>query len=277
MVERVRPYDIGTGESILRVVVCTKETPDTTAKIEVMDGVVTWGDAPLVINPWDEYAVEEALLLKENQDVITCTVIAMGSETTREALKHAIAMGADEAVLISDPALAQADTLLTSHALAQAICKLDDVGLALFGRQAIDGDTGQTAVQVGRWLGWNTLTYVSKILEIDFASGAITVERMLEQGKQVCTGRLPAVISVLKGINEPRYPSFLGIRRASKVDIPVWGGADIALDTAVTSKVTWLARPNLLVGTGTAEIIDGATAQEKAEKLVHKLMVDKVI
>lgn len=261
----------------MRVVVCTKETPDTTAKIEVKDGVVTWGDAPLVINPWDEYAVEEALLLKEKHGATTCTVIAMGAETTREALKHAVAMGADEAILISDPALVKPDTLLTSHALAQAIRRFDDVGLALFGRQAIDGDTGQTAVQVGRRLGWNTLTYVSKILEIDFASGAIVVERMLEQGRQVCAGRLPAVISVLKGINEPRYPSFLGIRKASKADIPVWDGADIALDGAVTSKVTWPEIFSPPVRTATVEIIDGATVQEKAEKLVDELIADKVI
>lgn len=261
----------------MRVVVCAKETPDTTAKVEVKDGVVSWGDAPLVINPWDEYAVEESLLLKENRGATVCTVIAMGGETAREALKHALAMGADEAILISDPALAKADTLLTSHALAQAIRRLDGVGLALFGRQAIDGDTGQTAVQVGRWLGWNTLTYVSKILEIDFASGAIVVERMLEQGKQVCAGRLPAVVSVLKGINEPRYPSFLGIRKASQADISVWGGMDIALDSAVTSKVTWPAISNLPAHAGVAEIIDGTNAQEKAEKLVDKLIAEKVI
>lgn len=261
----------------MRVVVCTKETPDTTAKIEVKDGIVTWGDAPLVINPWDEYAVEEALLLKEHHGATVCTVIGMGGATTREALRHAFAMGADEAILVSDPALAKADTLLTSHALAQAIRKLDDVALAVFGRQAVDGDTGQTAVQVGRRLGWSILTSVSKILQIDFVSGTITVERMLEQGRQVCTGRLPAAVSVLKGINEPRYPSFLGIRRASKAEIPVWSGADIVLDAAIASKVTWPLIYSPSVRTGAAEIIEGTTAHEKAEKLVDRLITDKVI
>jgi electron transfer flavoprotein beta subunit len=261
----------------LRVVICVKETPDTAARIEVMEGVVTWGDTPPVINPWDEYAVEEALLIKEQGLADTCTAITMGKENAYEALKHAVAMGVDEAILVSDPALARADTLLTSHVLAQTIRQLEDVGLVIFGRQAIDGDTGQTAVQVGRQLGWNILTYVSSIMEIDAAASAITVERLLEQGRQVCTSRLPAVISVLKCINEPRYPSFAGVRRASKAEIPVWSGMDIGLDAAVTSKVTWPEIVNLPAHIGTAEIIDGATAQEKAEKLVEKLMVDKVI
>lgn len=261
----------------MRVVICTKETPDTAAKVEVKDGVVTWGDAPLVINPWDEYAVEEGLLLKEKRGATACTVIAMGGENTREALKHAIAMGADDAILLSDPALAGADTLLTSHALTQAIRKFDDVGLVICGRQAIDGDTGQTSVQIGRRLGWNTLTYVFKILEIDFAAGTIKVERMLEQGKQVCTGKLPAVISVIKDINEPRYPSFMGIRKASKAEIPVWSAADIGLDAGVTSKVTWPEINNPPARVGEVELIEGETAAEKAEKLVEKLIADKVV
>ncbi|MBN1427468.1 MAG: electron transfer flavoprotein subunit beta/FixA family protein [Anaerolineae bacterium] len=261
----------------MRVVVCVKETPDTAANIEVSEGIVTWSGTSPVINPWDEYAVEESLLLKEKGLATVCTAITMGNEDTCEGIKHAIAMGVDEAVLVSDPALAKADTLLTSHALSQAIRRFDHVGLVIFGRQAIDGDTGQTAVQVGRRLGWNTLTYVSKILALDVIAGTITVERMLEQGKQVCIGRLPTVISVLKCINEPRYPSFIGLRRASQFEIPVWSGADVMLDPAVTSKVTWPEVSNVPVHAGFAEIIEGTTAQEKAEKLVEKLIADKVI
>lgn len=261
----------------MRVVVCTKETPDTAAKVEVKDGVVSWGDAPLVINPWDEYTVEEGLLLKEKHGATACTVLAMGGESTREAIKHAIAMGCDDAVQISDPALAGADTLLTSHVLAKAIQKLDDVGLAIFGRQAIDGDTGQTAVQVGRRLGWNTLTFVFKILEIDFAAGTIKVVRLLEQGQQMCEGKLPAVISVVKDINEPRYPSFMGIRKASKAEIPVWSAADVGVDSAVQSKITW---PDVYAPpprTGEVEIIEGESVQARAEALVQKLIAEKVI
>jgi electron transfer flavoprotein beta subunit len=261
----------------VRIVVCTKETPDTAAKVEVKEGAVTWGDAPLVINPWDEYSVEEGLLLKEKHGADACTVLAMGTESTKEALKHAIAMGADEAVLVSDPALAGADTLLTSHVLAQAIKKMENVGLVIFGKQAIDGDTGQTAVQVGRRLGWNTLTYVFKILEIDFGAGTIKVERLLEQGKQICTSKLPAVISVVKDINEPRYPSFMGIRKASKAEIPVWSAGDIGLDVGVTAKVKWPEIMSLPVRAGEVEIIQGGSVEEKAATLVEKLMAEKVV
>lgn len=261
----------------MRVVVCTKETPDTAARMEVKDNVVSWGDSPLVINPWDEYTVEEGLLLKERHGASNCTVIGMGTESTKEALKHAVAMGCDDAILISDAALSKADTLVTSHVLAKSIRKLDDVGLAIFGRQAIDGDTGQTAVMVGRRLGWTVLTYVFKILEIDFAAKTIKVSRLLEQGQQICTGTLPAVISVVKDINEPRYPSFMGIRKASKAEIPTWTAADLGLDPSVTPKVQWLEISPLPTRGGTVEFIDGAGLEEKAAALVEKLLGEKVI
>jgi electron transfer flavoprotein beta subunit len=262
----------------LRVVVCTKETPDTAAKLEINpDGTVTWGDAPLVINPWDEYAVEEALLLKEHRGATLCTVLGVGTEATKEALRSALAMGCDEAVLITDPVFKGADTLVTSYALAQGIRKLDDVGLVIFGRITTDGGTGQTPVQVGRRLGWNTLTFVSKIVELDFAAGTITVERMLEGGKQICQSRLPAVISVMKGINEPRFPSFMALRKAQKMPISEWDAAALSLDPAITAKVKW---PEVFAPPprqGECEMIEGATADEIAAKLVDRLMAEKVV
>ncbi len=261
----------------MRVVVCTKETPDTAAKVEVdADGNVTWGDAPLVINPWDEYAVEEAILLKD-RGVTTSTVLGVGTETTKEALKHALAMGCDEAVLVSDEAFEGADTLVVSHALAQAIRKMDDVGLVLFGRETTDGGSGQVPVQVGRWLGWNTLTFVSKIVEIDFEAGTIKVERLLEEGKEIVEGRLPAVVSVVKGINEPRYPSFMGIRKASRAEIPVWSAAEIGFDESLKPKVTWPEIYALPPREGECEIIEAETAEEAAAILADRLIAEKVV
>ena len=133
----------------MKIVVCVKQVPDTAAKVVVEDGQVTWGDAPLVINPWDEYAVETALLQQEAHggDV---TVISVGGEDAKEAVKHALAMGCDSAILISDPAFENADSLITSQVLAAAIEKMGDVDLAFFGRQAIDGDVGATAAQTAR-------------------------------------------------------------------------------------------------------------------------------
>ena len=261
----------------MHVVVCTKETPDTAAKVEVdADGNVTWGDAPLVINPWDEYAVEEGLRLKEEHGG-ECTVLAMGSPSTHEALKHAVAVGCDEAVLVSDPAFENADTLLTSYVLAQAITKMGDVNLAIFGRQAVDGDTGQTAVQVGRRLGWNTLTYVFKIVEIDFEAGTIKVERLLEEGKQICESKLPAVLSTVKDINEPRYPSIMGIRKAAKAEISTWSAADIEADSAIQAKVQWPAITAPPARQAETEVIEGDTPEAVASALVDKLISEKVI
>lgn len=261
----------------MHVVVCTKETPDTAARVEVdAEGTVTWGDTQVVINPWDEYSVEEGLLLKEAHGG-TCTVLAMGGEATQEALKHAVAMGCDEALLVSDPAFEKADTLVTSYVLAKAIEKMGDVDLALLGRQAIDGDTGQTAVQVGRRLGWNTLTFVFKILEIDFDAGTIKVERLLEEGKQICESKLPAVISTVKDINEPRYPSFMGIRKAAGMEIPTWSAADIGADGAMTAQVQWPEISAPPAREGEVEIIEGESPAEMAATLADKLIAEKVI
>lgn len=264
----------------MHVVVCTKLTPDTTAKVTVDErGVVSWGDAKLVVNPWDEYAIEEAIRLKEAHGG-TATVICMGPEEYKEALKESVARGCDDAVLLWDEHMAGADTLATATVLAGAIQKLGDVDVALFGKQAIDGDTGQTAAHVARRLGWPQLTYVCKIRQIDPAARTIVVERLLEEGRQVVQSRLPAVISVVKDINEPRYPSFLGIRKAAKLAIPVWTTADLGLTStqvgAAGSGVRWPQILPLPPRGGQCEFIEG-TPEEQARILVDKLLAEKVI
>jgi electron transfer flavoprotein beta subunit len=200
----------------MKVVVCVKQTPSTTAVFMVRDGAVSWDDPggkPNVVNPWDEYAVEEAIQFKENRGASDAIALCVGDAASDEALKTCLAMGCTEAILVSDPALSGSDTLGTARALAAAIQKVGDVQVALFGKQAIDGDTGHTPVQVARVLGWTplTYTYVSAIQSVD--GGAITVERLTDDGKETVTAKLPVIISVVKEINEPRYPSFMGIRR----------------------------------------------------------------
>lgn len=263
----------------MHIVVCVKQTPDTAAKVEVKDGHVTWGDAALVVNPWDEYAIEEAIRLKEKHGG-KATAIAMGPESAKEALKTALAMGCDEAVLISDPAIKGSDTNATAVVLAAAVRKLGDVDVVVFGNRAIDGDTGLTPVAVAAKLNWEPLTYLSKIVSLDAASKAISVERSLEEGKQLCDSQLPTVISVVKDINEPRYPSFMGIRKASKAVIPVWSAADLGMTGqllgASASSVTWPEIYPIPPREGTVELIDG-TPEEVATKLADKLIADKVI
>jgi electron transfer flavoprotein beta subunit len=259
----------------LKIVVCVKQVPDTAAKVVVEDGQVTWGDAPLVINPWDEYAVETALLQQETHggDV---TAISVGGEDAKEALKHSLAMGCGNAVLISDPALDNADSLLTARSLAAAIEKIGDVDVAFFGRQAIDGDVGVTAAQTARVLGWPSLTLVSEITELDPGNKSIKVERSVEEGRQVVEGKLPAAISVMKDIGEPRYPSFMGIRKASKAEIPVWSAADIGAEL-VEPSVSWPEVSNPPQQEVVTEIISGATPQETAAMLADKILEEKVL
>lgn len=263
----------------MHIVVCTKQTPDTAAKVDVKDGHVSWGDAALVVNPWDDYAIEEAIRLKE-KNTGKVTAISMGPESAKEALKTALGMGCDEAILISDPALKGSDVAATATVLAAAIKKLGDVDAVIFGNRAIDGDTGLTPLAVAAKLGWEALTYLSKIDSVDPAAKTIVVERSLEEGKQQCSSKLPAVISVVKDINEPRYPSFMGIRKASKAVIPTWTAADLGVDAgtvgAAGSSVTWPQVYPLPPREGSVEIIDGSP-EEIAVKLADKLIADKVI
>ncbi len=260
----------------MNIVVCVKQTPDTAATITVQDGKVSWGDAPLVINPWDEFAVEQALRTKEAHGG-EVTAISLGPEEAREALKHALAMGCDKAILVSDPAFAGADSLVVSKALAAAIQKLGPVDLIFFGRQAVDSDTGVMGPQVARRLGLPILSLVAAVTELDPAGKTITVERMIDEGRQVVKSPLPAVVSVVKEINEPRYPSFMGIRKASRAEIPVWDAAAIGLSQVPSPVLSWpevVAPPKIEVQ---CEIIQGDTPQATGERLAERLIAEKVI
>jgi electron transfer flavoprotein beta subunit len=271
-----------TGKSIIattevfavHVVVLTRSTPDTAAKVEVgADGKVTWGDAATVVNPWDEYALEEAIVQAKAAGG-KATTIAIGPEMHNDALKHSLAMGMDSAVRIWDDALADADSLTYARAAAAAVQKLGDVNLVICGRESIDVGTDQHIYQTARKLGWTMLPYVSKIRSVDFAAGTIEVECLLEQGKQIVKSQLPAVLTVMKDINEPRYPSFIGIRKASKAEIPVWTSADLGVAPAPGAKVT--AYRNLPVRETQVEMI-GGTPEEQAKTLVDRLLEEKVL
>ncbi|MGW8251043.1 MAG: electron transfer flavoprotein subunit beta/FixA family protein [Anaerolineales bacterium] len=259
----------------MKIVVCVKQVPDSAAKVVVEDGEVTWGDAPLVINPWDEFAVEAALVQKEAHDG-EVTVVTVGDEASKEALKHALAMGCGEALLISDPTLAGADSQAVARVLAATIQKMGDVDLVFFGRQAIDGDMGVTSVQTARALGWPVLSLVSVISSLDPAGGTICVERSTEEGRQIVESKLPAAVSVVKDIGEPRYPSFMGIRKASRANIPTWSLADLGME-APASAVKWPELMNAPVREVQTELISGDSPQEVAEKLADKILAEKVL
>ncbi|MEA3377829.1 MAG: electron transfer flavoprotein subunit beta/FixA family protein [Chloroflexota bacterium] len=261
--------------------VCTKYTPDSEAKMSVDEaGNISWGDSPLIINPWDEYSVEEALLLRDEYGG-TVSVISMGPEEALEALKHAVAMGADEAIRIWDDACEGSDTLATSYVLAKAIEKMGDVDLVLCGKSAIDAQTWQTGVALATRLNYPSLMYTINIAALDPDGRSITVERLLEQGRQVVEAPLPAVVGTIKGINEPRYTSFIGIRKAAKMEYPLWTLEDVDVDPEKVgpsgSGVRWPEVFEPPVREGAAEIIEGETVEEEAEVLVEKLLAEKVI
>jgi electron transfer flavoprotein beta subunit len=256
----------------LKIIACIKQVPDSEAKVRAENGQVTWGDAPLVINPFDEYAVEGALQQKEANGG-TVTALCIGPESAREALKHALAMGADDAILVSDPALTELDTAGAARILAAAIQKIGGVDMVMFGRQTLDNGAGITAAQTARILGWPMLGLVG---QIKVQEGSATVERVIEEGRQTVSGKLPAVLSVVQSIGEPRYPSFMGIRKASKATIPVWSLGDLGVSAPqAVIKRTELMNPP--VQETTIEIISGESPAEIADKLADKILAEKVL
>jgi electron transfer flavoprotein beta subunit len=255
----------------LKIIACIKQVPDSEAKVKAEGGKVSWGDAPLVINPFDEYAVEGALQQKEANSG-TVTALCIGPESAREALKHALAMGADEAILISDPALNEVDTVGAARVLAAAIQKIG-ADMVVFGRQTLDNGAGITPAQTARVLGWPMLGLAGQIKVQD---GSVTVDRVIEEGRQSVSAKLPAVLSVVQSIGEPRYPSFMGIRKASKATIPVWSLSDLGTSAPEPIvKRTELMNPP--VQETSIEIISGESPAEIADKLADKILAEKIL
>ncbi len=256
----------------MKIVACIKEVPDSEAKVTASGGQISWGEAPLVINPFDEYAVEGALLQKEAIGG-TVTALCIGPEAGKEALKHALAMGADDAILVSDPALKALDTQGAARVLAAAINKIGGVDMVMFGRQTLDAGSGLTAAQTARVLGWPMLGLVGHI-KVD--GSEVQVSRVIEEGRQTVRAKLPAVLSIVQSIGEPRYPSFMGIRKASKAQIPIWSLTDIGVSAPapVVTRTEVITPPSREV---ICDIIKGDTPQAIAEALADKILAEKVL
>lgn len=217
----------------MHVVVCIKQVPDSLdLRINPETGTLIRAGVMSVMNLYDVHAVEEALRLKDRFGA-RVTVITMGPPAAEQSLREALSMGADEAILISHQALGGADTLATSLVLSEAIRRLDaeeSVDLVFTGKQTSDSDTAQVGPGIATRLGFTQLTYVTKIDTIDSASRQIQVRRLLEDRVEVVQGRLPALIGVLKEINQPRRASFPGLLRAARASIPVWTHETVGLD-----------------------------------------------
>ena len=213
----------------MKIAVLIKQVPDTTdVKIDPKTNTLIRDGVESVINPFDMYAIEEALRLKERTGEAEVVAITMGPPQAEAALREAISMGCDSAVLLSDRKFAGSDTWATSYTLAQSIRKIGDCKVIFCGKQASDGDTAQVGPGVSMHLDIPQVTYVKKIEKIDQQNA--TVERMTEEGYDIVETPLPALFTVVKEINEPRLPSLKGKMKAKKAEISLWKADDLACE-----------------------------------------------
>lgn len=263
----------------MRVIVLMKQVPDTAQLSASTNGLQLMESGPRIINPWDEYSIEEGLKLSETHGG-SVTLLSLGDASAAESLRRGLAMGADEAVLLADDAFANGDTLATARVLAAAIRKLGEFDLVIAGRSSIDGGNYATAVQVAALLNVPVLSYVAAIQAIDPVANSITVTRAVETGRETLSSRLPALMTVVKEINEPRYPSFMQIRKAAKKEIPTWSVVDLGLTAdqvgAAGSQVSWPEVALPPAREANVEIIGGSVA-EAAKTLVDRLLAEKII
>jgi electron transfer flavoprotein beta subunit len=255
----------------MNIIVCIKQVPETTeVRINPETNTLIREGVKSVINPFDMYAIEEGVRLKERFGG-KITILTMGPPQADSALREAISMGADEGVLVCDRAFAGSDTWATSYTLAGAIKKIGAFDLIICGKQASDGDTAQVGPGISTHLNIPQVTYVKKVEEA--TDKLMRVERMLEEGFEIIETPLPALLTVVKEINEPRIPSLKGMMRAKAAKITMWGQKDLNLDPqsiglcGSPTQVVKIFTPPQRVG---GQIITGE-APEIAAKIVELL------
>ncbi|MDR2656506.1 MAG: electron transfer flavoprotein subunit beta/FixA family protein [Oscillospiraceae bacterium] len=269
----------------MRIVVCVKQVPGTSdAKIDPETKRIIREGIKSVMNPFDLYAIEAAVQLRERfgGEVIA---LSMGPERASAVIREAMAIGADRGALLSDRAFGGSDTWATSYALARAVDTIDTmskasggVDLVICGKQAVDGDTAQVGPGIAAHLGYSQAAYVEAVREVK--QDSITVQRMNEDGYDVCEIAFPAVITVVKGLNQPRVPTLRGVLAARAADVPIWKPADIG---AALDKIGLDASPTRVVKTAPPEPRGGETARvegtpaESAARLVQLLKARELI
>jgi electron transfer flavoprotein beta subunit len=213
----------------MKILVMIKQVPDTATQVKIGSDpkaidttAITW-----IVSPYDEFALEEGLRIKEKLGQGEVVAVSLGPDRVKEALRSCLAMGADRAIHLNDPAWGQADTLMTARALAGVI-KQEAPGLALFGRQAIDDDMGAVGAAVAELLGWPCASWIMEE-SVDASGKTVRIGRQVEGGLEIFDLPLPAVVSAQKGLNEPRYPTLKGIMGAKKKEIKDVKAADLGL------------------------------------------------
>ena len=255
----------------MHIIVCIKQVPDTAdVRINPETNTLVREGVKSIINPFDMYAIEEAIRLKEKHGAKTI-VLAMGPPQAEAALREALSLGIDEGVLVSDRAFAGSDTLATSYTLAKAIRKIGDFSLILCGKQASDGDTAQVGPGISTHLDIPQVTYVKKIEEIK--NNIARVERMTEEGYEIIETPLPCLLTVVKEINEPRLPSLKGIMRSKSAKIHLLNAAGIECEEdrlglkGSPTQVVKIFTPERRKG---GQIFEGAV-EDSVEKLIQLL------
>jgi electron transfer flavoprotein beta subunit len=230
------------------VVACIKQVPDTTqVQIDPVTNTLVREGIPFIINPYDTHALEEALRLKD-QYGFRVVVLTMGPPNAEAALRKALSLGVDEAILLSDRVFGGADTLSTSNVIAAAIRKLqerEEVGLVLCGKQTIDGDTAQVGPGIAVRLGYSQLTLVDRIEALDLQTKRLRVRRKLEGRHEIVDAPLPAMLTVVREINRPRYPTVHGRLAAKSAGFAVWDNSVLKLDVnsvGLKGSPTWVSR-----------------------------------
>ena len=261
----------------MNIIVCIKQVPGTTkVSINPQTNTLMRQGVESIINPFDTYALEEGVRLKERFGG-KVTVITMGSPQAEVILREAISCGADEAILIGDAAFAGSDTLATSYTLSRAITKIKEYDLIICGRQTIDGDTAQVGPGTAEVLGLPFVSYVSKVE--DAKDGTIRLQRMIEEGHEVVEAPLPALITVVKEINVPRLPSLRGKTKAKSAVITNWNAEALEVDKARVGKAgspTWVVKIFSPTRTRTGEVLSGSP-EEQIDSLIQKLKGSRLV
>lgn len=217
----------------MHIVVCIKQVPDSAQiRVHPVTNTIMRQGVPAIVNPYDLFALEEALRLKDKFGG-RVTMLCMGPPQAEDALRKCISFGATDAILVTDRAFAGADTLATSYALTAAIRKIhaeQAVDLVFTGKQTIDGDTAQVGPGIAKRMGWNLLTYVSKINEVDLDGRTLTVERRAEGGVQRLQTTLPSLITMLEGTNEMRFATMDDMLRAGRCQVRKWSKDDAGIE-----------------------------------------------
>jgi len=271
-------------ENIFRIIVCIKQVPGTTEiRINPETNTLIREGVETVINPFDTYAIEEGVRLKERLEAsgysggAEVIAVTMGPPQSESILREAISLGADKAVLLSDRAFAGADTWATALTLKNAIKKFDGCRLVILGKQTLDGDTGQVGPELAHMLNIPFIGYASDISDIN--KNSMTIKRLAEDRYETFEIRLPAAISVGKEINVPRVPSLRGKLKAKNEQIPVWTAADIGMDQKYAglagsyTQVIKIFTPRHIYE---VKMIDGSPEQQ-AEELFNRLKELSVI